>query len=138
MKPENIHGIFTEIAVVDSLLVCGNLRSEKLLNIYSLKSKKLLKEIIQRGTAKNEGLSSASLYIQNNNIPFIYTYDITLGKLFKINLKNTEIEKEIHLTGDLKNLIFPSIINDSILLATTYASDDNRYFYANIQSLFKN
>jgi hypothetical protein len=84
LKSENIHGVFTEIIATDSLLICGNLQSEKLLNIYSLKTKKLLKELIQRGTSADEGLSAANLSLQNNS--FLWVYDITFGKIFKINL----------------------------------------------------
>lgn len=142
LKPENIHGIFSEILVANSLLFCGNMRSEKLINIYSLKNKKFLNEILSRGTEPNEGLSVAGLNIQDNS-KFIWLYDITLGKMFKINLyksiKDTThiVEKEIILVDKLKNLTFPSVINDSIFLATTYSIDDCRYFYTNTKKITK-
>ncbi|MDQ8140571.1 BF3164 family lipoprotein [Chryseobacterium sp. CFS15] len=139
LKPINIHGIFTSIAVVDSILICGNFRSEKLINIYSLNNNKLIDTIITRGNAQNEGLSVANIFIQNNQIAWIY--DITLSKLFKINIdylqKNKVIEKEIRLPTNLKNLISPSIIGDSLLLATTYSMDNCRYFYADFQQIKK-
>lgn len=138
LKPINIHGIFTDIAVLDSLLICGNLRSEKLINIYSLNNNKLINKIINRGNARKEGLSAADIFIQNNQ--FIWVYDITLGKFFKINFnsKNDDlVEREINLTSKLKNLVSPNIINDSLLLATTYSSDDYRYFYANFNEAKK-
>lgn len=139
LEPTNIHGIFTSIAVDDSLLICGNLKTEKLINIYSLNTNKLIDRIITRGNAQNEGLSAANIFIQNNQIAWVY--DITLSKLFKINTvylqKNKVIEKEISLSPNLRNLISPSIIGDSLLLATTYSMDNCRYFYADFQQIKK-
>jgi len=126
LMPENIYGLFTNIAVV-----------------YSLTADTLLTELIQRGTALHEGLSVGGLYIQNNTLSFIWVYDITLGKLFKINIqqaiKDTNYlpENEANLTGELKNLVSPEIVNDSLILATTYSIDDCRYFYTNTNKILK-
>lgn len=141
LKSESIYGSFTNIAVVDSFLICGNLRSPKLISLYSLNGDTLITEILKRGTALHEGLSVAGLYIQNNM--FFQVYDITLGKLFKIDIyqaiKDTAYvpEKEANLTGYLKNLISPEIITDSLILATTYALDDNRYIYTDTKKVLK-
>lgn len=142
LKSANIKGLFSDISVLDDLLICGNLRDPKLINIYSLKNGKLLNEIITRGTGKNEGLSAASIFLTHNSY-FIWIYDITLSKLFKIDLskavadKNYIPEKEVVLGRELKNIIFPTIINDSLILATTYSSDDNRYLYADTKKIVR-
>ena len=139
LKSEKIFGLFTEIAVKDSLLICGNLRSPKLINTYSLNSGKLIDELITRGESEYEGLSVSSLYIQNN---YLWIYDITLSKFFKTEINNKKIDsssiKKIDLAKNLKNIIFPVIINDSLILATTYAMNDFRYLYANPQKTLKN
>lgn len=143
LRPENIYGFFTNIAVVDSFLICGNLRSSKLISVYSLKADTLVNEAINRGTAVHEGLSVGNIFIQNNNLAYTWVYDITLGKLFKLNilkaLEDTSytIEKENNLVGVLKNMVTPQIVNDSILMATTYSLDDNRYIYATSQAIQK-
>ncbi|MCT3745949.1 hypothetical protein BAS06_06660 [Elizabethkingia miricola] len=143
LHPINIHGIFTDIIAEDSLLICGNLRDPKLINLYSLKTGKLLNEIIIRGTGSNEGLSLAKLSIGNNSFSSIWAYDITLSKFFKIskdrsvNSKNYIPEKEFILGKELKNIISPNIINDSLILATTFSFDDNRYLYANTEKIIK-
>lgn len=141
LNPERIYGLFTNIAVVDSVLICGNLRSPKLISLYSLNHDTLIREVIQRGTAEYEGLSVASLYVQNDTS--IWTYDITLGKLFRINpfqaIKDTAYfpTRESILVGDLKNLVSPEIISDSLILATTYSLDDNRYLYTDTKKVLK-
>ncbi|OPC25484.1 hypothetical protein BAX95_00800 [Elizabethkingia meningoseptica] len=143
LHPINIHGIFNDIIAEDSLLICGNLRDTKLINLYSLRTGKLLNEIIIRGTGSNEGLSVAKLSIENNSSSFIWAYDITLSKFFKINKdrsvnsKNYNPEKEFILGKELKNIISPSIINDNMILATTFSFDDNRYLYANTEKIIK-
>lgn len=138
LKSEKIHGLFTEIAVVDSLLICGNLRSQKLVNIYSLNSGKLINELIGKGGLQNEGLSVSSIYIQQKNL---WIYDITLCKLFKIDLYDKKEDslttEKIDLSKNLKNIISPSIINDSLILATSYSIDSFRYLYANPQKITK-
>lgn len=146
LKSENISGIFTEIAIQDSLLICGNLYDPKLVSIYSLKEGSVLKSIINRGTSTNEGLSASNFSFQNKtgNSSF-WIYDITLGKIFKTNLsKETKVkdsiftsEKEMLLKGSLKNMIAPKIINDSLILATTYSLDDCRYFYSDGLKILK-
>ena len=135
---ENIYGLFTSISVCDSFLICGNLRSPKLINIYSLKGDTLITEILQRGTGKNEGLSVSNVDIKyEKGNAFLWVYDITMSKLFKMNLLKSikdssyGIDKEISLTKELKNIFSPEIINDSLRLATTYSFDDSRYLYAN-------
>ncbi|WP_144282095.1 BF3164 family lipoprotein [Chryseobacterium echinoideorum] len=139
LKPTNIQGIFTDIAVVDSLLICGNLRSEKLINIYSLNSNKLINKIISRGNAQNEGLSIANIFVGSNRS--VWIYDITLSKLFQINIDSSKniglIQKEISLAPKLKNIVSPSIINDSLVLATTYSFDDFRYLYTDFNKIKK-
>ncbi|MDV2446359.1 hypothetical protein CMU93_02460 [Elizabethkingia anophelis] len=143
LKSENIHGTFTDILVSDSLLICGNLRSPKLINLYSLKTGKLLNEIIIRGTGSNEGLSIEKLSIENNSLSSIWAYDITLSKFFKISksfsvsTKKYILDKEFVLGKELKNIVSPSVINDSLILATTYSLDDNRYLYANTKKIIK-
>ena len=143
LHPINIHGIFTDIIAEDSLLICSNLRDPKLINLYSLKTGKLLNEIIIRGTGSNEGLSVAKLSIENNSFSSIWAYDITLSKFFKIskdhsvNSKNYIPEEEFILGKELKNIISPNIINDSLILATTFSFDDNRYLYANTEKIIK-
>lgn len=139
LKSEKIFGLFTEIAVVDSLLICGNLRSQKLVNIYSLSNGKLLNELIGRGELQNEGLSVSSIHISNN---FSWIYDITLSKFFKIDLQSKRKDSlettKIDLAKNLKNIISPTIINDSLFLATTYSMDNFRYLYASPQKIIKN
>lgn len=144
LKPENISGIFTDIIVKDSLLICGNLYDPKLLNIYSVESKKLLNQIIKRGTSSNEGLSASNFYFQNDtNETTLWVYDITLGKLFKTSFLNDikdsafVAKKEILLKGTLKNMVSPQIINDSLILATSYSLDDCRYFYSDGKNILR-
>lgn len=138
LKSDSINGLFTDIGVIDSLLICGNLRTSKLINVYSLNRKKIIKELIPRGELKNEGLSAASIYTNKSSV---WIYDITSSKLFKINInsskQDTLITKQINLPRFLKNIISPTIINDSIILATTYSMDDFRYLYASQQKIIK-
>lgn len=140
LKPEKITGIFTDIIVNDSLLICGNLYAPKLVNIYSLNSGKLLNETAHRGTDSNQGLSASNFYIQNN---FLWIYDITLGKLFKTDfskvIKDSAFvpRKEMLLKGILKNMVSPQIINDSLILTTSYSTDDCRYFYSDGSKILK-
>lgn len=137
LKEEKINGVFTEILALDSLLICGNLRSSKLLNIYSLKSGKLLNQIINRDTGENEGLSIAGFTHELNNPNIIWAYDITLGKLFEVEIPNAikdslySPKNEINLTGTLKNIVSPQIISNNLFLATTYSLDDCRYLITN-------
>lgn len=133
---KNIKGVFTCMAVIDTFLVCGNLNSPKLVNIYSLNSGMLLNDIITRGTNPNEGLSVSSIKISNyGSIPFFWVYDITQAKLFKIEIlkaindSNYKPKIELQLSNNTKNIISPELINDSLMLATSYKTDANRYFY---------
>lgn len=144
LKSENISGIFTEITVQDSLLICGNLYDPKLISIYSLKDSKALKTIIKRGTSTNEGLSASNFSFQNNTTnSSLWVYDITLGKLFKTDLSKMIkdsifiAEKEMFLKGSLKNMVSPKILNDNSILATTYSLDDCRYFYSDGSKILK-
>ena len=144
LKIQKIYGIFTDIAVKDSLLVCGNLYDPKLLNLYSLNNEKLLNQIIKRGTSTKEGLSASNFYLQNNiGNSSLWIYDITLGKLFKTELskviKDSSLvpHKEISLKSSLKNLIAPQIITDNLILATSYSLDDCRYFYTEGSKILK-
>lgn len=142
LKKLDIAGLFTDILVVDSFLLCGNLRSPKLVNIYSLNTGQLLSEVFERGTSKNQGLSVASFYSAGDEL-MVWVYDITLGKLFKMNVQNAVKdsvyvpEKEFQLTGELKNIFSPSVINDSTILATTYSLDDCRFLYTDSKSILK-
>lgn len=143
LKSENIQGLFTEIAIKDSFLICGNLRSQKLVNLYSLKSKKRLNQILIRGTESNQGLSVAGLSKESISSPNIWVYDITLKKLINVDIfkaiKDTNYiaEYEFNLTDKLKNVIAPQILNDGSFLATTYTLDDNRYFYSDFKKITK-
>lgn len=137
LKPENIYGSFTNILSADSFLICSNLRSTKLISIYSLKGDSLVTEVIQRGTASHEGLSVAGLSKDHSgSASHLCIYDITLGKLLKINTLKAIMdtgytpENETTLSKDLKNMVSPETINDSLIIATTYTWDDNRYIYA--------
>ena len=138
LKSEKIFGLFTEIAVVDSLLICGNLRSPKLVNVYSLNSGNLLNELIGRGESESEGLSVSSIYTNKN---FIWIYDITLSRFFKINpsIKKGDslATSKIGLSKILKNSFSPSVINDSLFFATTYSMDNYRYLYASPKKILK-
>jgi hypothetical protein len=143
LKRENIFGVFTNILSKDTFLICGNLRSNKLISIYSLKSKKLITEIINRGVTLNEGLSVSSISNDPSLSNVIWVYDITLGKIFKVDInraiRNSSYipEKEIILDGKRKNIISPSLINDSTFIATTYSLDNYRYLYITNQSILK-
>lgn len=144
LTPEKVHGNFTSFIVKDSLLLAGSSYGDKLLNIYSLNTGKLINKIISRGTSSQEGLSVGSLYFQDDSEYSLWLYDITFKKLFKINLldvitksPNYIPEQEIKLSADLKNMIYPKIINDSTIIATTYASEDFRYFYTDGKKIIK-
>lgn len=138
LKPEKIRGSFTEIAIMDSLLICGNLRSNKLLNIYSLNNGKLKQELIDRGESQKEGLSASNIFGQNN---LLWIYDITLSNVFKMEFKSGEVDsnfiKKMNLSKDLKNIYSPVFINNNLILATTYSMDNFRYLYASSQNIIK-
>lgn len=138
LQPEKIYGVFTTLLPVDSFLVCGNLRSRKLIGIYSLKSHALITEMIDRGTAPRQGLSVASLTTGRTMDPSnLWVYDITLGKLFHLDILKAardtgyRADREVVLPPELKNMVAPDAINDSLWVATTYTWDDARYIYAN-------
>jgi len=144
LKSANIYGFFTDITVVDSILICGNLRSPMLISVYSLNSDTLIKEVIVRGTDFGQGLSISNLYIQKNtDSSFVWAYDITLGKIFKIDMSRiaTDMkyfpEEKFELKEKLKNIVTPQLISDSILMGTTYSLNDCRYAYANKKSILK-
>jgi hypothetical protein len=144
LNPEKIYGLFTSIVVIDSFLVCGNLRADKLISIYSLNGDSLITEVIKRGTGLNEGLSASSLFSKESNTDSpIWLHDITLSKLFKINIikalrdNNYISENEVMLSKELKNIVSPQIYDDTIIVATTYSWDDNRYMYASNKKIIK-
>ncbi|MDO5616332.1 MAG: BF3164 family lipoprotein [Cruoricaptor ignavus] len=143
LTPLNIRGFFTDIEVIDSLLICGNFKSSQLVDIYSLEKEELIGSFINRGILKGEGLSVADIKKDIHSNSLVWIYDITLGKLLKINLsklnqKNIEpIDQEIVLSENLKNVISPEILNDSSFIATSYTLDDNRYFYFKEGSIIK-
>lgn len=145
LNPVKVNGLFIDFIVQDNFLISGNLFDPKLINLYSVKSGKLLNKMISRGAKADEGLSVANLIIEHNtkSKPKIWVYDITLSKLFKIDveaaLKDTvyQPEQQFRLGSELKNIVSPNVINDSLLLATTYSLDDSRYIYATPNEIIK-
>jgi hypothetical protein len=135
--PENIYGDFSCFTTLDSFLICGNSQSESLISIFSLNRDSLVKEIIVRGSDKKQGLSAANITVPPNEKNKIWIYDITLAKLFKVDINKTitdpkyTCDSEIVLSPELKNMVSPQIINDSLIISTTYSNDNFRYFYAN-------
>lgn len=141
LHPTGISGIFTSFIVKDSILYCGNLRSSKLVNAYDLKTEKLITTFINRGAGFSQGLSVESMYQHNRTL---WINDITGGKLFKLDIgkgkyqnKNRDTSEVFFLSNTVKNIISPTIINDSTFIATTFTHKNCRYLYCSTKNNLK-
>jgi hypothetical protein len=65
----------------------------------------------------------------------IWLYDITAGKLLKVDYRNLHMQpgpimkQEIMLPAACKNIKSPCLVNDSTFMGTSYMHDDCRYLY---------
>lgn len=132
-------GTILEMAVLDSFLICSDLRTTKILHVINIRSNKYLGQILTRGKGKGECLSVANILPTSEKNMF-WAYDITLGKLLKIDIrkalkdKSYLGEKEYILSDLAKAAKSPNWINDSLFVSCSYKIGDSRFYYFNDQS----
>lgn len=133
-----INGFFGNITQIDTFLICPNYRSPIVLQVYNINTHKLIHQFITRGELKGQCLSVAGI-LPIDKTKF-WLYDITLGKLLKIDiikaLSDTVYwgDEEIILTDSTKNVKSPYIIGDGVFSACTYTRDDCRFITFNKNS----
>lgn len=141
--PTSIKGLFGKMMIMDSFLVCANLRDSALLDIYNLHTQKIIRQIVTRGNGPGECLGVESYILLPGKRSF-WVYDITSAKLVLINLdkalikKDYRPEREIMLAGNLKNMYSPRRVTDSLFSGGSFAQGDNRYLYFNTRSEITN
>ncbi len=133
------NGFFSNMAIVDTFLVCTDYRSPLTLQVFGIPSHQPLGKLITRGDQRGQCLGIANILpAQEQNI--FWVYDITLGKFLKIDLKkalqNPEYtgEEEIILTDSTKRAKSPCLVNDSLFAAGSYSRDDCRFVSFNKRS----
>lgn len=134
-KPElisfGLSSIYTGLTVVDTFLVCADLRASPVLKLVGIESGQLAGAIIPRGEGYGECLGIADvLPAQEKGKAWIY--DITLGKIMLIDLikalhdNQYKCEKEIILVAELLRLRSVETLSDSSFAATSYLLSDSR------------
>ncbi|RWY55654.1 BF3164 family lipoprotein [Mucilaginibacter gilvus] len=126
----------TSVDVIDTFLICKTLNAPKILNVYGQRSKLFLGALINRGEEPGQCLGIANI-LPTSQKGIVWLFDITLGKLVKINLPLTlkdttaKVLDEIVLAGKLRGAKSVTLINDSTFAACSYYYNDYRYFVFN-------
>lgn len=126
-------GSTVEIAVVDTFLIRSDLRDTAVIHVYGLKSKQKITSFLKRGAEENECLSFSDITPTDDNGIF-WGYDITLRKLFKIDLfkaiANPKYvpEEIIHLERTLIGTKGAVWAGSDKFIASSYFLRDSRLF----------